>query len=104
MTPQEAAEDYAAAAHSLDTEQLVKLYGYNLLMAEKRPKWEGREERREILGRELVRRGVNPYYLTIEEFRQMFRFNSQDHDAEEQTLRACRNLLARVLQRVRERV
>lgn len=64
-------------------------------MSEKYPKWEGREERANILGRELVLRGINPHYLTVDEYKLVFGFNNQNHDGEEQRMRACRNLLQR---------
>jgi hypothetical protein len=86
---------FTAAAESLETDQLVHLYGTNILMSEKYPKREDLPPYTQILGRELVRRGVNPYYLTADEYRRVFAFNICNHDGREQQMRACRNLMQR---------
>jgi hypothetical protein len=83
-------DTYSLFAKGLETQQLVFLLGYSLLTTEKYPKWEGREERREILRNELTRRAIDPYAFTLEDFRMGFKQKTQ-----ESQLGACIALVQR---------
>jgi hypothetical protein len=97
--PKKEFDDYAAAARTLESHHLLFLLGYSLLMTQKYSKLEGREERREILRQELVRRAIDPYRFTIEDFRDIFRPRAIKEEEREQQLRGCINLLQRAIAR-----
>jgi hypothetical protein len=59
-------DQYANAAASLTSDQLEKILIEIVRFGKLYPKWEGREERRDIICRELVRRGVNPHWILNE--------------------------------------
>ena len=95
--PQKEFADYAVAAKSLESPQLVFLLAFNFVVAEKYPRWDGREERREILRKELRRRAINPDGFTMEDFRMVFRPCRIKEEEREQQLRACISLVQRAV-------
>jgi len=90
-------DDYAAAARNLETHQLVFLLGNSLMLGEKYDKWDGREKRRGILRSELIRRAIDPYGFTMEDFRLVFKPRHIREEEQEQQLRACINLVQRAV-------
>lgn len=88
-------DDYAAAARTLESPQLVWLLGNSLMLGEKYDKWDGRERRREILRKELTRRAIDPYSFTMEDFRLVFKPRRIKEEEQEQQMRACIALVQR---------